>query len=334
MKNHKIGLALAIAAISALSACNDKPMSYGDVNSIIAVMSPEQWEAVETNVYEALEPTIQTVRAEKTFTVTYQEPGAEFWDRLRRFKQLMVVGSANDGYVQEVLAEADDAPSGVGLHQVDNVWANGQTVTLVLLEDGWGPSDLQPYLSDINDMLDGQYRRYAQNRMYVSGIDSALADTLALQAGFTMLLPEVYRWSVTDSTYTFRNDNPDPSELIRQVAVTWRTPAPGSLDDEALLEWRAQLADGYNEPQMVVIEGADYRVIHGPTGEGVELQAQWRNPPDQNWPAGGPLITRSVTCDNQDRTYIMDAWLYAPGKEKYEYMIQLQTLLDTFSCVS
>jgi len=30
--------------------------------------------------------------------------------------------------------------------------------------------------------------------------------------------------------------------------------------------------------------------------------------------------------------YLIDAWLYAPGKEKYEYMIQLQTILNTFRC--
>ena len=68
--------------------------------------------------------------------------------------------------------------------------------------------------------------------------------------------------------------------------------------------------------------------------EAYELQASWRNPPERNWPAGGPLITRIVTCDNQDRTYLLDAWLYAPGKEKYEYMIQLETLLDSFRCTS
>ena len=34
----------------------------------------------------------------------------------------------------------------------------------------------------------------------------------------------------------------------------------------------------------------------------------------------------------QDRMYLLDAWLYAPGKEKYEYMIQLQTILGSFRC--
>lgn len=43
-------------------------------------------------------------------------------------------------------------------------------------------------------------------------------------------------------------------------------------------------------------------------------------------------MTYTVTCDEQDRTYLIDAWLYAPGREKYEYIIQLETIVDSFSC--
>jgi hypothetical protein len=66
--------------------------------------------------------------------------------------------------------------------------------------------------------------------------------------------------------------------------------------------------------------------------EALRVQAQWQNPPERSWPAGGPFITYAITCPNQDRTYLVDAWLYAPGKEKYEYMIQLETILGTFEC--
>ena len=88
------------------------------------------------------------------------------------------------------------------------------------------------------------------------------------------------------------------------------------------------------EPQMVVLEGSSERSFDYEGNSAYELRAQWRNPPERNWPAGGPLITRTVTCDAQDRTYLLDAWLYAPGQEKYEYMIQLDVLLGTFSCES
>jgi hypothetical protein len=63
-----------------------------------------------------------------------------------------------------------------------------------------------------------------------------------------------------------------------------------------------------------------------------ELQAVWQNPPSADWPAAGPFIARVVACEEQDRLYLLDAWLYAPGRDKYEYMIQLNTVLDSFRC--
>ncbi len=325
----------ALATVLAVGACDEVPMAYGDANSIIAVMPADRWEALERTVFDALEPTITTVRDEKTFTVTYQEPYAEFWDRLRRFRQMLVVGTRDEPWVQEVLEDAREPITENGIHQVYDVWSRGQTVTLVLLEPGWTDADLEAYLPRVNEMLDGQYRAYARNRMYMSGVDSALADTLALMAGFSMVLPDVYRWQTRDSIYIFRNDNPDPSELIRQISVSWRSPAPGLLSRDEVLAWRnAVAAEHYTEPQEVVVERAEDRVFDFEGSPAFELQAMWRNPPERNWPAGGPLITRTVTCDAQDRTYLLDAWLYAPGKEKYEYMIQLETLLGTFRCTS
>ena len=326
-------LVAALALVS--TACNEVPLSYGDANSIIAVMPADSWAEVQEDVYGSLEPTITTVRAEKTFTVTYQEPGAQYWDNLRRFRQMLVVGTRDDFWVQEVLEDAREPITENGMHQVYDVWARGQTITLVLMDQGWGREDLLPFLPDVNALLDGQFRRYAQNRMYMSGTDSALADTLSLRAGFSMMLATVYRWQTRDSVYIFRNDNPDPSELIRQIGVTWITPAAGLLDQERVVAWRNAVAEAhYTEPQVVVLEGLSERVVDVNGLSAYEVQSQWRNPPDRGWPAGGPLITRAVTCDAQDRTYLLDAWLYAPGKEKYEYMIQLETLLGTFTCDS
>ena len=31
--------------------------------------------------------------------------------------------------------------------------------------------------------------------------------------------------------------------------------------------------------------------------------------------------------------YLIDAWLYAPGRDKYEYMIQLEEILGSFRCL-
>ena len=324
--------ALALLSIGA-AACESKGLAYGDVNSVIAVMSPELWSDVAEDIYAALEPTIRTVREEKTFTVTYQEPFAENWSDMRRFRQILIVGTAADAITIEALDRAREDISRPGVHQLGDVWARGQSITLVLLPDGGGPDDLLPHLASVNTLLDGQYRSWVRNRMYVSGADSALADTLHTEAGFTLLLPKVYKWSRTDSVFMFRNDNPDPAELIRQLAVTWRTPIPQDLQPEDILEWRERLvATYYSEPQVNSLDNAQAGPMEYRGRPAYQIRGEWANSPDREWPAGGPFTTRAVVCENQNRMYLIDSWLYAPGKEKYEYIIQLETILDSFRC--
>lgn len=326
--------AVALLLGGALAAgCDARGLAYGDPNSIIAVMSPELWQEASEVVYAELERTLVTVRDEKQFTVTYQEPYGRYWSDLRRFRQMLLVGTLSDRWMAEAIERAGADVLAPGLHQVSDVWANGQTVTLVVLPEGGGLEQLRTHLPAVYAMLDEQYREYVVGRMYLTGADSALADTLATEHGFSLLVPRVYSHASRDSTFVFRNDNPDPSELIRQIAVTWRSPAPATLDVERLLDWRAALVAGhYTEPQNFVREGMSVSTTTFGGHPMLEIRAQWRNPPERGWPAAGPLITRAITCETQDRTYLVDAWLYAPGAEKYEYMIQLETILGTFRC--
>ncbi|MDH3206269.1 MAG: DUF4837 family protein [Gemmatimonadota bacterium] len=326
------GILVGTAVVGA-GACGTKGLSYGDPNSVIVVMSADRWDEVSEDVYTALETTIFTVGEERAFTVTYQQPYDQYWPELRRFRQMLLVGTLADAWVQEVIDASRESITEPGLYQVREVWSIDQNVMLAVLPENGGSDALRELLPEIHGQLDRLYLNYARNRMYQSGVDSALADTLYTEAGFSLLLPEVYRWRQLDSLYVFRNDNPDPSELIREIVVTWVSPSPAELSPEELLAWRARLVEEYyTEPQDVRTEDTFVETEPFLGHQAVRVQSQWQNPPERNWPAGGPFITYGVTCVNQDRTYFIDAWLYAPGKEKYEYMIQLETILGTFLC--
>jgi hypothetical protein len=331
MKSSRFAPVLALAALVPL-AC-DQTGAYGDMDSIIVGTSPDLWEQINEPLISALEPRVFTVRAEKTFQVTFQDPFHEDWRNLREFKQELLIGRATDVWMTEAVAELDEPLAPPQIAQVYDVWARGQNVTLMILSEDGGADEVLGLLDELHQLYDGQFRTFALSRMYVSGRDTALADTLGREAGFSVLLPKVYYWDRQDSVFLFRNDNPDPSELIRQVMVTWRSPATPEIDREGILEWRSEVAATYyGTPQLVDLSVVNERVIEVDQRPGLEVQAVWENPPDLDWPAGGPLITRAVWCPSDERTYLLDAWLYAPGKDKYEYMIQLQTILDSFQC--
>jgi hypothetical protein len=325
-------LLIAVACIPLVSAC-DKPGAWGDVNALIVGSQPEAWAALEESVESALEPRVYTVRDEKTFRVTHVDPASGDWGNLSRFVQVVVIGSEDEPFIQEALERrrGEEPLAPPQILQVFDVWARGQQVTVLLVQPGEWDQALE-LLDPLQSILDEQYRQWARNRMFLSGADTALQRGLMAEAGFSLLLPDVYKWEARDSVYRFRNDNPDPSELIREVVVTWRSPIPDVPGREFFLEWRADLvAEAYNFPQVVPVDGI--LASPGTVGdrEAYQVQGIWENPPGE-FPAAGPFILRGVECPSQDRLYLLDAWLYAPGKDKYEYMLQLETILNSFKC--
>jgi hypothetical protein len=333
-----LALAFLAPVLVGTAAC-EAPRAHGDVHAVVVASNASLWDAMEQEVEDAISPTIQVVRNERTFRVTWQDPtDSADWGHLRRFRNMVVIGAAGEPWVDDVLeARRSDAPdmSAPAIQRVDNVWARNQTVTLVLLPSPGDAEALSGQLASLTEVMDSQYRDFARNRMYVSGRDTLLADSLARHVGFRLDLPQVYRYSVLDSVFRFRNDNPSPSELIREIGVTWVTPLPETLPDQGAIEdWRRAFADTYYRDAQVLdttITSLREVAVTGSSRPGLEYQAAWVSAPDA-WPAGGPLLTRVLPCPQQDRLYYLDAWLYAPSREKYEFMIQLQTILDSFEC--
>ena len=202
-------------------------------------------------------------------------------------------------------------------------------MTVLLLPPGGGAAEVGARLDDLLALFDGQYREYVHARIFISGLDSLLADTLRATGGFALQLPIIYRSSQEDSVFIFRNDNPDPSQLIREVAITWRSPIPDSLTDADMLDWRLSLSRDYYADEQLVTEEVE------PAGPQATMPgrstASGRAPPGA-WPAAGPFLTRTRACPGQDRLYLIDSWLNAPGRDQYEYMLQLRYILDSFEC--
>lgn len=331
--------ALSLSLLSLLllgpTACQQS-LAYGDPNALIVAAPAEWWPMIEDSVTTVLSPTVQTVREESTFRITYQDPTQENWVRLRKFKEILLIGGPEHPWVAEALETLPDTTEIIPpdlLHTRD-VWARGQHVTIILVDpEGDIPYQVNFRLRWVLDDLVERFLAGVRSRMFVSGRDSALADSLRELAGFSLLLPEVYRWAREDSVFIFRNDNPDPSELIRQFTVTWRSPVPDDVPTDSLLDWRRSISEEFfNYPQVVDRETVETTYPPFPFAEVFQVRGAWSNPPESVWPAAGPFILWGVHCPWQDRLYMVDAWLYAPGKDKWEYMIQLQEILDSFRC--
>lgn len=325
-------------AISALflcvlgaSACERKSaVAYGSASTLILVAPDRLWSAVEDTVMTTLEPTIQTVRAERTFTVSHVAPTDSAWLRLRQFRQVILLGYEGDGWLEPAASKRSEVPDTLpAIFSVESVWAQDQLVTVVLLPRGAGAEAVGRVVPELHRVLDERYKNYVRERMYLSGADEALQRRLEQAHGFSLLLPDVYRYEEGDSVQIFRNHYAVGSKELRRTILVTSRPGTTPPDSAALLAWRDSLGEAaYGFDQRT----ADERQLSGrlPDG-GTWLQGAWETPPG-DYPAGGPFIARAVPCPAQNRTYLMDAWLYAPAEDKYEYMLQLENILDSFHC--
>ena len=219
--------------------------------------------------------------------------------------------------------------------QASNVWALTQTVTGVLLRSGREAESWVAALPSVLNAVDTNYRELVLRRMFATAPDTALRTDLGRRFGFSMLVPEVYDRIARDlgggdSLVILRNDNPDPSELIRSILVAWR-PGVDSLTRELALEWRAEIdAVHYNVPQRIDDTNSSVVSFMWEGRPALEVTGVWQDE-SGGFPAAGPFIVWLVDCPA--RTYFVDAWLYSPNRAKYEYMLQLQEILGSFRCV-
>lgn len=330
MKSARPALVAALAAF-ALSACEGSSRAVGTATSIIVIAPDSVWSAIDDSVYSVLEPRIHTVRSERTFEVTQISPSDPKWQELREFRQVVAIGHANDAWVQPIVQGARMQSGGAGVAQARDVWARNQLALAVTLPEGAAPEAALPHVERVGAVIDSLFRIYVVQRMYTSDADSALADSLRSQHGFSILLPKVYSPVAREgNALLYHNNTVVGGDLARSVLITWRDGIEQPTA-EAAIAWRDSIV--YNPPQRTLQDTVRTESVSSPGATGVEVMGGWEGT-DPSWPMGGLFITRMMTCAAQNRTYLIDTWLYAPGprRSKYEYMIQLQTILGTFEC--
>lgn len=335
---RKAPAVLLLLLFSAFNSACEKGLAHGDPNAVIVAAPADWWPELRDSVFAALSPDVFTLRDERTFRLQYEDPTGPDWGLKRMFKEVVVIGGREEPRMAEALGTLHDTVTVrvPGVFQTEDVWAKNQKVSLILV-DPQVPVAPQVFslVGEAHAALDQRFREGALRRMFLTGRNHALADSLQATAGFRLVLPQVYRWGFEDSLYIFRNDNPDPAELIRQFAITWRTPIPESMPTETLMDWKEALSqESYSSAQAVDRESLYTRNLALGDMQVFEVRGAWLNPPEAIWPAAGPFIVWTVPCPSQDRLYLIDAWLYAPGRDKFEYIIQLETILESFRCGS
>lgn len=337
----------ALLALGLAAACQKGP-AFGSDNAIIAVIDPDLDPAVEARVREALEREVYTTRSERVFEVTVTTP-ATIGD-FRKWGRLVVIESLPDAeLVPDLAGDAD----GELFARVEDEWARDQTIWVIAAPSPEATAEL------VDARIDSVYRDlhegwvdHQMERMWASGADSASAERMLEELGFSLVVPEVYRpgtASAPPDTRTWYNEEP------RRIVSLYWAPAAGSLSAERVLEgrrtWGRLLFEGDeiegalpgdsaaagdsaaidpDAPPDSVAPAAAPLQVSSTTLAGlpaVRLQGTWRNPSDLT---GGLFLTYGVICG--DRLVLLDGNLYAPERDKYAFLLQFERIFETFRC--
>jgi hypothetical protein len=321
--------ALLVVPALAGAGCERLPSVDGPLHEVVVVAAPERWVEFERRTRRALEQRVSGVRDERVFALVHQEPYAEGWEERSRAPLLLVLGEPQDAWMEEALAKAGPAPGEPGPRRAPDVWAQGQVVNLLVLSEAPTDRELGRQLATVYAQLHADFRSMVRARLYAAGANTELADTLWEREGFGILVPDSYTLRRADSIFLF---SPDSAAAVEQrIAVTWTSPAP-SLELDEVLAWRARTArEHYGAPQQVGARVTAERLSRAGY-VALEIRGQWTRPAESGERQEGSLLTRVAVCEGQNRAYLLDSWLHTPEPATYEYVVQLETILDTFRC--
>lgn len=331
---RSITIACAAAIVLGMTACNARsPVAYGDANAIIVLADDSLWAAVGDSMHSVMEPQVFTVRNERMFELTHVSPADPAWAKLREWKQVLVIGRADDPWVADVTngAVVSDLPA---IYEKADIWARGQRVTAVILPDEEVERAVIDLLPELHEFFASRFRQGVLERMFVSGANTARRDSLRAHAGFAILLPNVYTYSRLGEAHRFLNANRAAGDRVDRSIVVMRRNGATPLTADQLRAWRDSLGThAYEWGQMVDRNQMRSRALESYADGSIEVQGVWLGT-DPTFPMAGPFLSRAIVCPTQNRTYLIDAFLYAPARDKYEYILQLQTILDSFECGS
>ncbi len=297
------------------------PMAVGPLREV-TVVSPH-WELVQPVVESLFGRAVVTPQPETEFRLRV---GTEDkFETYSKFRLLLLVGTARDTLLRGILgARLDSLPMGeYGLFRFPNAWVRNQVVIVFAAA---AESLLVPGLELYGPRLRHTVREVvlaqAARAAYLRGADRARTDSLAERFSFAVDVPK--DWLVNDAAaaehfvYVFGHF-PD-----KGVAIHWRDTL-GPLDPDSVLDLRDNLTGRFYKGDSADRSRCRSESIEFLGVAALRVEGIWQN---NAITAGGPFVTYAFNF--QDRYYLLDGYVFNPGKKKLDQVSQVEAVMQTF----
>jgi hypothetical protein len=318
-------------------ACGDldwkKPKAFGRQREILVICDDKLWEEIEIPLRKQVERTLRAVRSEKVFVLA--QVTAEKVQHYKEWDKIILIESLESAKLLNFVAP-DSAMSklregeGLFFNQID-VWADNQRVVGLAAPKN---EEILRLVAAHGDRIYNAFIRQVENqelfRMFFTGRDTLLADSLAVAEGFSIILPSVYA--------RIQQDSLAENELllvhlepVRSIFITWEELADSPLNKsrEKLAAYRTRLTANIYPSQETIVGRVDTSTVIAGGIERLRLYGVWENRVEVS---GGIYVSHIIDSPEQNRRYFIDCLLFCPDmrKNKYRYIFQLDRILDSF----
>ncbi|MFH1313556.1 MAG: DUF4837 family protein [Candidatus Eisenbacteria bacterium] len=323
-----------IPVLSLLAGCS-RPMiaAFGSNSEIVIVTSPRCIDQA-TVLKSILERDILTVQHEQAFEVRLATTADIRPERSRKniilLDFLRPESLITDAILSVAGRDKDAFLEGrLNRKEMHDRWARGQVLLVIATETQRDLEDLLARESDaIFSFVSDAVQRRLNRSLFNAGEQKEVSQRLSDSYGWELRLPP--RYKVDESHAAERVIKIQADRPARMITVYWED---GSWDDMAgtCLERKKMLAWEFWDQDELVEESLN--VGEGRFGERdcIVLSGTWDN---KKYTIGGVFATYCFTCSACNRTYLVDASVFAPGLEKLPLVRELRAILATFRCCS
>lgn len=310
-----------------LVACSeDVYYAAGKEDEIFVVADSGVWKELKNLIKESLYKDVRIVHLKPIFTVKYVEP-QNFTLKQKRKNLLLISSGTSDRtfeFIRNILpsnALAKIESQGAGIFLAENCYAEGQIVVVIGAKD---ITSLKEILEKKQDTLFNIFQGKIKERIKaktLKQLNERLSKRMRDQYGWSLKLPRQYHVSRDSNRYVrFVRRHPD-----RFISVYWES--TGNFDAKYCLNERKIIAKIYYRGDQIdttrtKIEGFKFR------GRDIfVISGVWQN---EQYVMGGPFLTYCIYEPKRKTAYFVDGLIFAPGKNKWVYLCELEAILESF----
>jgi len=326
---------LAVASVLSLLGCQSKPKAnYGGDGTIVVAVDPPDRAMVGKILASRFGRIINTPQPEPEYNLVITD-GDGLTEYVRSPYVFLFAPLDGAGSTSKLLGKmlSSDVKAGVvsGEYFIfarKDPWARGQQLYIVT-----GPNSLDMGLQLAHnvdslkvwvDRLESEARF---SRLFERGEHKELAQEATAKHGWRIRL---------QNDYSLEQDNDSLSFVrwMRYIPERWVMVHWGEMSDSSqltaqfVLQKRQVIGRYFPDPVITEVEDLTSEPVLFNERRVLLVRGLWRT--DSNLFGGGPFFSYALWVEKENRYYIIDCAVYAPGKDKMPYLKQLDVLAHTF----